>query len=983
MAAGSGREGVGVADGDGWSACAFPGAFRRYQALALAAVDDLRASGERRAYVVMPPGSGKTVLGLEVARRLGRRTLVLAPNTAVQSQWLAAWASFGPPGEPHPVPGSPSRELPTPVTVLTYQALSVWDRSADDEDAEDDTSEKTAARRRAAVRGDAGADLLSLLHPRGRELVERAARSGPWTVVLDECHHLLETWGALCRALVEALGEDTWVVGLTATPSTEMTARQRALHDDLFADCDFAVPTAAVVQEGELAPFQELLYVTTPTSDEESWIAAEASRFADLQVELVAHAAGTLPFAEWLRRRFVERAVEGENGDWTAARLSWRELEAQEPELARAALRLTGTGLVELPDGARLREEHRVDADAEDWAVLLEAYAREHLVPSDELADARLLSAVRAVLPGLGYQLTVRGLRASTSPVDRVCALSAAKAAAAVHVLEVEREVLGDDLRAVVLCDVEHRPPTAPSRLRDAAEPVPGSARTALRALASSSLGPELRPVLMTGRTVALRREDVPAFRASDAVRAAGLSDRLVEEPLDEARAVVRLDAGPGWTPRVWAPLVTAWLVEGGTRCVVGTRGLLGEGWDCPPLNVVVDLSSATTATAVSQVRGRSLRLDPDRPDKLADNWTVVCVADDHPRGDADHLRAARKHDRHLAPSPTGEIVSGIGHCDEALSPYAPPGARERAAVNARALARAADRAAARRAWAVDRPDGGVELPTVQLRAEREVGLPAGVVQPGLLAARSVLGAAPESAGSAPLPRRLTPPPLWPVPAAGAAIAAGAGLSQSPLTAAAAGAGAAAALSAVVAARRYRSQAMALRDAPADGRTASLRQLAAAVAEALHGCELTSSGAEALRVQAGAGGWLTCTLDVPPAEAAVFATSFEELMAPLGDPRWLVSRLVLPGPVADSGRRRLALAAALGRPIDAAVAWHAVPAELGRNKARVALFEAAWSRHAGPGRLVRSTDPEGAALLDLLRGADPFCVTSRLRTVWR
>ncbi|HVM27898.1 MAG TPA: DEAD/DEAH box helicase family protein, partial [Mycobacteriales bacterium] len=75
-------EGERVADGDAWSACAFPGTFRRYQQLALAAVDDLRARGDRRAYVVMPPGAGKTVLGLEVVRRLGRRTLVLAPNTA-------------------------------------------------------------------------------------------------------------------------------------------------------------------------------------------------------------------------------------------------------------------------------------------------------------------------------------------------------------------------------------------------------------------------------------------------------------------------------------------------------------------------------------------------------------------------------------------------------------------------------------------------------------------------------------------------------------------------------------------------------------------------------------------------------------------------------------------------------------------------------------------------------------------------------------
>jgi hypothetical protein len=176
---------------------------------------------------------------------------------------------------------------------------------------------------------------------------------------------------------------------------------------------------------------------------------------------------------------------------------------------------------------------------------------------------------------------------------------------------------------------------------------------------------------------------------------------------------------------------------------------------------------------------------------------------------------------------------------------------------------------------------------------------------------------------------------------------------------------------------------VAMRSAPGDGRTASLTQLASAVADALHASALTSAGVTALRVHGGRGGWLHCTLDVPAVESALFAASLEELLAPLAEPRWLVSRLVLPAPVGTAERRRLARAAALGRPVEAAVAWHAVPAELCRNKGRVAAFGAAWERHAGPGRLVRASDPEGAALLDLLRGADPFALTSRLRTVWR
>jgi superfamily II DNA or RNA helicase len=47
---------------------AFPRPLRRYQRLALAAFEQQRSANNRRAYLVLPPGAGKTVLGLEAAR---------------------------------------------------------------------------------------------------------------------------------------------------------------------------------------------------------------------------------------------------------------------------------------------------------------------------------------------------------------------------------------------------------------------------------------------------------------------------------------------------------------------------------------------------------------------------------------------------------------------------------------------------------------------------------------------------------------------------------------------------------------------------------------------------------------------------------------------------------------------------------------------------------------------------------------------------
>ncbi|HEV2342635.1 MAG TPA: DEAD/DEAH box helicase family protein, partial [Actinocrinis sp.] len=75
---------------------AWPGTFREYQLDALARLDECRQTGRRRAWLVLPPGAGKTLVGLEAARRRGGRVVVFVPTTAIQGQWVRAWQQFTP-----------------------------------------------------------------------------------------------------------------------------------------------------------------------------------------------------------------------------------------------------------------------------------------------------------------------------------------------------------------------------------------------------------------------------------------------------------------------------------------------------------------------------------------------------------------------------------------------------------------------------------------------------------------------------------------------------------------------------------------------------------------------------------------------------------------------------------------------------------------------------------------------------------------------
>lgn len=522
----------------GFAQTAFPGSFRPYQELALEAFERARAAGDRRHYLTLPPGAGKTLIGLEIVRRLGRPTVVLAPNTAIVGQWLDLWSRF----EPATVAAADRTDLATPVSVLTYQALCVLDRDVpggevdegDDDGDEDDADDgdgvvvggiggdrrpepgrsaapgptlTVAQRRRFIARGGDRAAVLGLLHANGRAIVDRLAGLGPITLVLDESHHLLELWGSLLTAILDTLHPDTAVVALTATPPLDLGPREKALHDQLFgAGADFEVVAPAVVKDGYLAPYQELALLVTPLADEARFIAEQGERFAELLRDVQDPDAGALPFIAWLDRRVVRRrSAEG-------APVAWATLERDDPDLALAALRWYFDRGSAPPWGARYTEAHRRPPDAADWATLLGRWSTEALGPSDDPRDRAVLERLRHGLPAAGYRLTARGVVRGPSVVDRVLALSASKALGAASILSTEATVLGERLRALVLCDHESAGHAVGERLRDVLDPAAGSAVLVLRTLLDGTAAAGLAPIMVTGRSVVCSRATADAL---------------------------------------------------------------------------------------------------------------------------------------------------------------------------------------------------------------------------------------------------------------------------------------------------------------------------------------------------------------------------------------------------------------------------------------------------------------------------------------
>ncbi|WP_304452698.1 DEAD/DEAH box helicase family protein [Nocardiopsis sp. YSL2] len=951
-----------------FAAASWPGEFRSYQNDALSQVGSRWADGHRRTWVVLPPGAGKTLVGLEAARRLGRRTVVFAPNIAIQGQWITHWEAYD---RPEGGTAGTERALEHDLNVLTYQSLAVFDPEAET--------------------GGSGS-VRDRLHANGRSLVAALHDAGPLTVVLDECHHLLQVWGRLLAEILDGL-PDAHVIGLTGTPSASLTRTEKALVERLFGAPITGASVPALVRDGYLAPFAELAYITVPNALEREYLAEQGLRFTEMCAELLTPGFAGTDFLAWIDVRFVHRFTAGHD------RADWDRLAGERPDEADAVLRLHHAGLCALPRGARLAERHRHPPDADDWAALIRDYERHCLDPGTERNGAARQS-IRAALPTVGYQLTRRGVRATASPVDRVLARSAAKSQATVEIVDTEADALGDRLRALVLCDQERA--RTPRSLRGVLAEDAGSAWLQLALLVEDPRTAFLNPVMITARTVAT------SPWTSDAL----IGFVRAERPdLDlSVREVDGLHVIEGtWPPRTRVGLVTRFLDWAGCRVLVGTRALLGEGWDARGINVVVDLTTSTTATAVAQGRGRALRLDPSWPEKTAHTWTVVCVSHDHPKGDADWNRFVRKHEGYPALGTDGGVVSGVAHVDARLSPYEPPPEGQTDAINARMLIRAGARDETREQWRLGEPYQDTLTAALRVWEKR---VPPAPRQP------SVHPEPPEH-GRSPAPG--PPPTVLPADAGAIRRAADPGDSErarrqgraaSARSVCAAVAGLVSGmflgpLPVVVAVALLCVAASELATAGAE-RGAEVRdarrlleqargpvgidRYACAVADALRYAGHSEVGAQGVRIHVDTAGVRQCTLTgAGPGAAEMFAVALEEVLNPAvgGDPaptarrhrRWLAVRYELPVPASAREGREWARAQVRGRSAPNRKVYHAVPHVFERDRRGSRAFERAWNRWVSPAPLLDlRTDPRGDALAEYRQTAAE--VTTGFGLIW-
>lgn len=732
-----------------FGAIRFSGKLRPSQTAAASIIEPELDQQSKRLHIVAPPGSGKTVLGLYVWSDLVRKpALVLSPNSAIQAQWAARTDLFDLDGKDEFISTDPSE--PGLLTSLTYQsitmpkrggenldeaAIELWKKSLiTKKEAIDDESalawindlqlkntkyfQDRISVYRKKVRDDFSqhGNALWTLSESSRKNLERLKQVGIGLIILDECHHLLHHWGRVLTEVREYF-DNPIVLGLTATPPDfehydEVDSKR---YQEFFGDIDYEVPVPALVRDSNLAPYQDLAYFVRPSQNELNYVAQVDEEFKEILNDLHQeqnYQDAVAPINRWIFNALDERkSPGGKKEDW----VQFTKRNSAFADAARAFLINTNG---DLPAGVPHPPSHLLENYQNKLAILrpvLDRYVRHGLRRSESKLDHEKADLVTQRLRMLGTQITETGIRPCASPVGRIMAYASSKTKAISTILSSEMQALGGDIRAVIITDFEKT--SATTLVEGIMDDEAGGAVAAFRQAVQCNNVDLLNPILMTGSTVLVDDDLAEVFlkAANNWIKERNLAITLIDDVREDYHEIV--GKGKDWIPRHYSLMITEFFQSGITKCLIGTRGLLGEGWDASKINVLIDLTTVTTSMSINQLRGRSIRLDKEWPEKVANNWDVVCLAEEFTNGFADYERFKKKHKQLYGVCDDGAIEKGVGHVHAAFTEAEPEGVSEGMAVfNEDMLRRGRSRSHVRGLWGIGQPFNAKPTSAIEAR---------------------------------------------------------------------------------------------------------------------------------------------------------------------------------------------------------------------------------------------------------------------------
>lgn len=543
-------------------------------------------------HIVAPPGSGKTVLGLEVMLRLNKPTLIVAPTLAIRNQWVQRFCELFLDTEAIPEWISTDIRNPAFMTVTTYQGIHAACNHI--KDTEDEESDEVSTSYTVS------------------EIVKSLKKQKVGTLILDEAHHLKNAWW---RSLMDLKSEiNPTIVALTATPPFDVSGGEWQRYIQLNGPIDLEISVPELMIEGDLCPHQDLVYFTLPTEKEQQKIEhyyQEANEF----FEEIKNDNTLLSF--------IESNPMYENPklhlDWIYDNIS-----------------SYSSGLVYLNHrGNKISDVHfEVIGDQQKYIPEFDFFWFEELLDFYLFGDETNISEHRLSLENrLRRQGFIENKKVSffnNKNLVQTLNSSIGKLQGIKEIADFEYSSLKEDLKMVILTDFIRKEYIS-SESENTFELDKLGAIPIFEKLRREN--PEHKSIgVLTGSIVIIPKSAKGAFDEfcyKNSISGVSVSQLSYDENYfiinvnDQLRHQI-------------VYIITEIFQLGEIQILIGTKSLLGEGWDAPKMNALVLASFISSFVLSNQMRGRVIRTQKDHPAKTGNIWHLVCFDEKNETGGED-----------------------------------------------------------------------------------------------------------------------------------------------------------------------------------------------------------------------------------------------------------------------------------------------------------------------------------------------------------
>lgn len=556
---------------------------------------------DQHLHVIAPPGSGKTVLGLEVMLRINRGALILAPTLAIRNQWIQRFCTLFLDSDQEPDWISRDIKNPKFITVATYQGLHMACHDSENPSIRidyEDESDVVAVKKSNFKKVDQVTNMLK--------------EAGIATLVVDEAHHLKNEWWQTLTRVKEKLNPQ--VIGLTATPPYDVTPLEWSRYSALNGPVDAEITVPELVAVGDLCPHQDYVYFNPLSLQEQGLINAFRIKSAQLYTELRADKQlldAILQFPCWIDPQKHELAL-FENLESYAAAIIY--LSAQGVPIPIIHADFLGIGekdndkLIGLPS---LNEFL--------FAALLSFYIHDPLHYFEAFADHRLKLEQRLRRAGILERKKINFFNNTKN--RKTIQRSINKLAAIVEITEFEQQELKGKLRMVILADYICKEFLVNTVTNDLPLAKLGVIPIFEQLRRKKNISRKL--AVLTGTLVI-----VPASALPELLRQLdqnGQAEAMSYTPLAYDSSFVVIQQTEKLKHQL-VNLVTQLFEKGKISILVGTKALLGEGWDAPAINSLIIASHVGSFVLSNQVRGRAIRAQIGNPQKTSAIWHLVSI---------------------------------------------------------------------------------------------------------------------------------------------------------------------------------------------------------------------------------------------------------------------------------------------------------------------------------------------------------------------